>query len=667
MVPTSEAIIMTSNKLSAAFTQNRTEELSLDVWNDFVAPQFLPDLDLLSATKPRIVVGGRGCGKTMLLRYYSFESQFSKRRQNVPPEAFKDIGLYWRIDTQFAKVMYSRGVADTEWIIAFEHFLVVYLAIEMLRALDAISQANGGDQYRRQIDKLTFNSLNAYGPLYVGCAAALKEALQKDLKAFELWVSNVKKVQEPIFLPKAFLDNLIEVIRSGCDELRELSFHVFVDEFENLLPYQQEVVNTRIKHSQKPLVFSIAMKRRGFTTQKTVGEESITEINDYRLVDLEDELLESDFDLFAAEILLLNLWKAGFKNLPIHVESLRDISCLNERKDKDYRSNILTFVKTIFPSLSELDLAESILKEPSLRNALRKKIERALKERFGTSEGADELIDDDLPKESIICPALVYRRGLNPRMIKEELQRSKLGQPSKFDNWVHNNFIGCVLQIYEPYQKVCPFYAGFSTFIQLAKGNLRHLLELCSKSIGSGLEISGDELRPISVEIQAKAARQASAAFLQEVRSFGTHGNRLHAFVLRLGSLFALSQGRNGQIQPEVNHFSITGKSQLTEEHNKFLGEAVKWTVLFEDQETKVSRVRDGKQANLEYVLNPIYAPYFNISYRKRRRIELPIEEFQCLFEGDYTSVSELLKKYSKKWKVDLEESNPTLFTHLID
>jgi hypothetical protein len=192
-------------------------------------------------------------------------------------------------------------------------------------------------------------------------------------------------------------------------------------------------------------------------------------------------------------------------------------------------------------------------------------------------------------------------------------------------------------------------------------------LELCYKSLGM---LEGDaptniELPVVPVEIQARAAKQASAAVLQEVRSFGTYGNRLHSFVLRIGSLFALSHGRSGQSEPETNHFSISGSPEVSQDDFLFLNEAVKWTVLFEEPETKKKGASEEQTVGFEYILNPIFAPYFNISYRKRRRLDISNAELHVIALGSYEQFTQLVKAFSKKWRIDLEETSPTLFSHL--
>jgi hypothetical protein len=58
---------------------------------------------------------------------------------------------------------------------------------------------------------------------------------------------------------------------------------------------------------------------------------------------------------------------------------------------------------------------------------------------------------------------------------------------------------------------VCPFFVGFDTFCLLARGNLRHLLELCHTSlnqISDGLHVDRFVVPP---QLQAKAARQGGS------------------------------------------------------------------------------------------------------------------------------------------------------------
>jgi hypothetical protein len=254
-----------------------------------------------------------------------------------------------------------------------------------------------------------------------------------------------------------------------------------------------------------------------------------------------------------------------------------------------------------------------------------------------------------------------------PTEVLLELDKLERGEANKFTgatDWIHNNFVGSLLSLYEPHSRACPFYAGFGTFCKLSRGNLRHFLELCHKSVtrfaSQGIEFGS----PVPATEQAEAARQASTEFLREVRTFGRRGMQLHTFVLRLGSLFALAHQRASQSESEQSHFSIvSGVTLLTDDDYDFLKEAVKWSVLFEEKATKQKTAFEPEST--DFILNPIYAPFFNISFRKKRKLELTTDDTVCLMRGSYDDVRELLRRFSRAWEVQPEHVSPSLFSHL--
>lgn len=660
-----------SNPLTATvtlFETNRTEELGYDVWEHFVLPPFFDQLAIDEARKPRIFIAGRGCGKTMLLRYLSHRTQFSVKRPVVPPDTIKHIGLYWRADTQFANAMAKRTVPDETWESAFHHLLALVFGIETLESVMSIATSSLRIIDGATLETLELPGVTALDPSLPTRFPDLLSSLQQRLWALQAWVNNVKKLDEPIFLPgRHFLIALIQIIKGSLPALREAVFFVYLDEYENLRASQKEAVHTCLKHSDygESLIFNLAVKRHALGVPRTLGPESIAHIHDWRYLDLEEFFLDKDFPLFAAEILLMHLSVSGAIAVPIDVEALRRTESLLHRRTPEYRDKVLAAAHQAFPDVSEDGLAKGVFEDRALSNVLKERILKALRTRKSTIDPAI-FARPELPKASIITPALLSRPSLTVAEIEAELDALATGAPNRFTgsaDWIHNNFIGCLLQLYEPYARPCPFYAGFSTFCKLAHGNIRHMLELCHRSVKHAARESGNHSFALRPEQEAIAARLASAAFLGEIRSFGPQGNQLHAFVMRLGSLFALSHSRPTQSEPEVSHFAVTKAGQpFKEEDYEFLIEAVKWSVLFEEPGTKD---KDEVQLeSLEYVLNPIYAPYFNITYRKRRRLELTSDEAVTLMRGSLDDYRALAKRKSKAWMVDADES-PSLFSLL--
>lgn len=648
--------------LRTLFAKNRTEELGADVYKHFVVPPFFDKLDLRIARKPRLFIGGRGCGKTMLLRYLSHQSAFSKDRGPIPDSEIEHVGLYWRVDTQFAAVMNERCIATDVWHSAFNHLIALFLGIEILQSIKNIAGSNSSLLDCANLGKINFDRLSAFDESFGGELDPLLKAFEAKLWEFELWVANVRKSKEPTFLPGVqFLIALISLIKELVPSLQKAIYFVYVDEFENLLPYQQRILNTCLKHSETPLIFNIAMKRHAFDTVETVGPESIQNIADYRTHDLEDYLID-DFPIFAAEVLFLNLALAGINDVPVDPQALRDPSALALRKEKAHQDSVLIRIREMLPGVTHEQLAQLAFESDSLKRKIRERIEQALKLR-GSALPVERFYRPSIPMATITTTALLNRPRLALEEIAAELDLLEAGRDNKFTGirgWLHNNFIGCLLWLYESHASPCPFFAGFDTFCLMARGNLRHFLELCHISfnqIGSTGETQKFTVPPA---FQAKAARQASTAFLHEIPAFGRYGDRLHTFVFRLGSLFALAHRRPSQSEPEQSHFAITsGSKPLSEDNLRFLHEAEKWSVIFQEEETKLKS--DVRFASFEYVLNPVYSPYFNITYRKKRKLDLSADDLQTLIYGSFDEANDLLKRFSKQWDID-ETPNATLF-----
>ena len=646
------------------FASNRAEEIGHDVWKEFVILPSYESLGIGHTQKPRVIVGGRGCGKTMLLRYLSHESTFSVNRYDYPPDALRHIGLYWKADTQFASMLEKRGQDQDTWRAAFDHLAALVLSIEVLRSLTSISNSKLDLVHCDRLGELDFRRFKVFSARQPATYHDLVEHLEDRLADFEQWANDIRSVERPSFLPGSkFIKRLIGTIQRQIPEMGNSVFSVYIDEYENLSLYQQRMINTWLKHSEQPLIFNLAMKRNGFKTRDTEGDETLSDIHDYRTVDLEEFRTDDQFALFAAEILLSRLLMFDHMVLDTEVDLLgilRDPSGLELRRRR--KAQIFEAAKALLPSPSQRAMALRAFRESSIRTKLKSRIEKALRRRRLSTKTSDNFMDPNFPEASIIIPALLSRRTLSVEDIEKQLESLRSEEENKFTgrtNWIHNNFYGCFLQLYDGLVRPCPIYSGFGTFCKLARGNLRHFLELCHQAWNR----SRDGLT-VSPEMQSEAARQVSSDFLGEVRSFGHQGNNLHAFLLRLGTLFSLSQQSVTQSEPERTHFAIKeGLASMPGNEISFISEAIKWSVISEKKGTKKKTSSDPE--NLEYIINPIYAPYFHISYRRRRKLELSREEVEVLIVGSYQAIRRLFSVYQQKWLVELEDAPLPLFAHL--
>lgn len=621
--------------------RNRAEEYGKDLWTEFVIPPYYSKLELLQSKKPSVIEGGRGSGKTMLLRYLCHDTQFSKNRKNIIEENLNRVGIYWKMDTQFAKIMDKRGETSDVWMHAFINMGVLILSREILGSLANIQNSTLINKNYSILNLLDFSVLKSFDENIPSDFDSIRNFFHSRYNQFQVWVSNYKKIEQPLFYPIDFVKDLIDLIKIQVPLLENTTYHVYIDEYENLLDQQKRIINTWLKHSQSPLIFNIAMKHNAFNMRETLGEEKIVAIHDYRMFDIED-LLDNNFKTFACEILLLKLKKSGFDNIPIEENKLFDASnsAIESRKLEKYKSDIETKIKELFPGYANKELAAIMLEDPVIKTKIDELIKHALKMK-GSEIDISIYFDENYPEAMIILPALLSRNTLTVNEIISELLIYKTGNNSEFKNWISNNLVGCILHIYGKLNRICPFYAGYEAFVTMSKDNIRHFLELCYTSLAQV-----DTLNPIisiPQKQQAAAVKQVSANMLKEIKSLGIQGNTLYTFALRLGTVFEEGRKKVAQSEPEQTQFNI--KDSPSEKSLTIIDELVKWSVLYESKLTKQKDIESG----VEYQLNPIYSAYFTISYRKKRRISLTNNDFEIIAFGDSKDFEGFLKnKYSK-------------------
>lgn len=639
-----------------AFIRNRAEEFDYDVWSTYVLPLYFPQLGLHEARKSHVLEGGRGCGKTALLRYLSYPSQFSPSRMVVPQSAFQTIGLYLKADSTYYSGFTGYGESEQRWQDIFEHALCLALAEQVVgsvRALNCTSERSG--RYG-QLSKLDFkNAVQGFAGDEVPVdLAGFEKWLRVQRQLLSKWFKNFESTQPPTLLPlKSFLSALIEELRGKLTYLSDSVFAVYVDEYENLLDYQQRFVNTMIKGGEPPLIFHVAMKPNGMRTRQTIGTESIQKIADYRLIPL-DEYLKPTINLFCAELFffrLINETELLDELTPVTTQDLQDEGGLEKRKDPAYQKKVLDEINRILPGQRYSEVASEVLRDGTLRKRWEMIVGEALKDE-GSKLTPDDFQDLNFPEESVVNAALLHQRSKRSKEIQEEFVKLRAGKPSKYksSDWTHHVLVGTLLLMYLPLrQKPCPIYAGFDAFAQLSGTSVRHFLELCHLSIGDKAPRDSLVGYCVSVKQQAEAAVRASRSFREEVSSFGDQGNRLLAVVNLLGKLFRLSHARYSQSEAERTHFSIVGE-ELTVQAEQVLKEAIKWSVLLKVPETKV---KGNRYESDDYVLNPIYAPFFGLSYNKGRKLEMPTAEAETMLAGKLDDFTKLLRQYEIKWGTD--------------
>jgi hypothetical protein len=653
------------------FAKNRAEELPEDLWGQFVLPLDFESIALKEKKKASVIVGGRGTGKTMFIKYHCHATQFSRKRKEIKNEDLNFIGIHWRPDTAFTPNINSSWVGKY-WESVFNSLMSISILIEFSRLINNIYTSNIDDP------KLKANLQNFLIPTPIKKALSIEEDnfisseehFQDALFEITNWIRMPASEIPPFSLDlKQTVLLVIQKLKGHCPQLNDSLFHIFIDEFENLHNDQQKIINSWLKHGQHPLLFSIAHKKYANVTSDTKTQEKLEERDDYRLIDVEKVYFNSDnpksFEILAAELLLLKL--SDYLDVP-HIDEVikaySEVESIELRKQPIYQAQIKKVIEHIFPNQSLSEISKQTLSDSALFNKLKSTlIDDALKKNKEKKLISKDFINDEYPEASIVNGVLLHRSRVKPLDIKLEFDSLiKTGKSIKYKQWIQNNLFGALLYLYNTLpQRVSPTYAGFSEFILMSKGNLRHFLELCFQSLSraqSESSLFDDKyINPVPIDTQSKATLTTSTNQLGKIINSGANGKYLQKIAYRLGIIFSLHQKRKSQSEPEVNHFSIdiTDVSLLNEKLQQLLNESLVWSVLIPYRSTKNKSESDIEQ--IDYLLHPVLSCHFGISPRKKRKIKFRPEQLEVIFLGTDDDFNTFLDSLRKKLRVDDDNS----------
>ncbi len=652
--------------LSQIFKKNRAEEFPDDLWGKYVLPLNYAQFNLLNETKGVKVVGGRGTGKTMYLKYHAYNTQLSKQRMLITEDNINTIGIYWKPDTHFVQLI-NESYLNNKWDAVFNTYVALSLMMKFLEFIDVFLDSNYHDEDTKERLKNFTLPKDFSEELQINqevLLIELKERIRGFLFKLQNWLHNPIKDFRFYLDGKATIEYIIQIWKDN-NFFKKTTFHIFIDEFENLREEHQKIINTWMKHGASPLIFSIAYKKHAYVSDNTTSKEHTQRRNDHRIIDLVDDVYaktDDDFKLLSAEIIASKIQEYDSQYKIVDKDKISLEEEVEHRRSIEYKNKIINFVNSIFPSLRYGEIAALVMSDKTLKNKLIKNIKLALKTKKSSLEDS-YFYDDNFPEASVVNGTLLFRSRTKPEELKRLFNEYKAGAQSPaiaaYKEQISNALVGSILYIYISFpQRICPIYAGFERFCLMSRNNLRHLLELCYQSFVELENSNRLEQKPIKVDIdlQAKAAKVCSRQELDTISELGPYGKDLQKIANRLGIIFSLKQKIKTQSKPENIHFSVVTHSLETidEKLNVLLHEAKLWNVLQEFDGT--TKDTSDSISTKEFMLTPILAPYYKISMRKIHKIVFKPEEIKTIFLKSDIEFDQLYKKFVKEWKIENAE-----------
>lgn len=634
----------------------RTEFKSPDsVLENFVIPPFLSEINLHNFNHSIALVGSRGSGKTIYLKYFSHWSKFDIKAQ--PSESdLKSIILYWKPDTLVCRGISRGQVNENIANLFFENYLTIEISKEVLNLIKNVAH-----HFKSGINSEALNSFYEYILRAFRIDLKNEKSLHHEyiydelnhlLNEYYNAALNSKEfngISPSLFFPELFKKlKKIKIFNTS-------SFKIYIDEFENLTFNQQSFVNGLRKHSTSFVSWNVAYKAYAETSTlvalNSKNGEKLQQPNDYKEVNL-DQVFNNedvaDIQSFFAKILMVSLFNSEFKD--------------------ETSSECLRIAKKILTYKSSKDLITDYYTTN----------EKAYNRLIKDLNDMHEKIGDDYFSKIINQPSLAValyvikeQKSFDINILKEYLIGTLADKEvKKFEEKIrHYTNAGIYkLNINSTYTKI-PIYSGFSRMITMSSYNIRNFLSLSSQSLilhfkswDEEKKVVVEDLYDVSPSTMHKACIDTSVTMTKNVISFAPMGQRLNTLVVRLGEIFRIKHQQDPITEPEINHFGLL-TNDLEGEMLRIVTQALCWNVLIALNATKEKNNIDT--AKLDYQLNPIYSPAFGISINRKHKMTFSMKDFEMILKGSNSEWIEYRNSLEKKLSNSLNEYHKDLFGDL--
>jgi len=598
---------------------------------------------------PKFILGSKGCGKTHLLRYYSYPIQklkWADLKQALTNEKY--IGIYAVFGGINSSRFSGKGIEEEQWEKIFEYYLELYLASKLLDTLqDAIENLEIPSYKLKDI----FNTINStilknVSEYEFDTLESVVEYLTRARSNIDFIVNNAALTREVNlssiqirFNPGDLIFGIPKLFSTQLEEFKGLKFVYILDELEKFNEYQKRYINTLVWDKQYPCTFWIGARYYGYTTKKTKTQEELKQGSEFELIKLDEFLRnnETQYVKFAKQLCYKRITKHILKK--------------NIRNDQESLSKVLD---EFFEYYEEIDLLKLTsegyqTKEFPHIEKLRRKLEEGIKTGAANGVKNSEDIEGIIKRlrypENLISEKLkifffykLWPESKNliksSQEVSEEFSNYQKGKKSKFDNLVEKSKKDLIAQLlYETGNKAL-YFSGIDDLIDISWGNPRSLLVILKKIYQWALFYGEKPFREglISTKAQNEGIYDASKWFYEDAEVIGPDGKSLYICITNLGEYLRGIRYSDKPSEISVVAFFVK-KNNLSEIANRFLKLAVDHSFLIKIEDGR----KDKNSTRIDdlYQINKMLSPLYRLPIARRGTINLNFDLAESIFNPD--------------------------------
>lgn len=627
-----------------------SDEQIQQYWVDLAGQAGLVDIIKPRLAMPMLLLGGKGSGKTHLMRYFSAAVQKLRFGGNLLKAAQEEghLGVFVRADGLNVGRFSGKGQDDDQWATIFSYYFELWLATHLLRNIqeclstqrNAIDEPSFIEEAKKLFTKEQPASITSI-PAFIDHLAELRRVI--DHVVANCAITKSLREIDVCITPGQLVFELPVLIEKYTSLFNNVLFVYMIDEVENFNATQQRFLNSLIRYRRGPVSIKIGARLYGIRTKQTLGVgEDIKQNSEYERVELDAALREHDaaYSGLARDLIIKRLQQAG---LAPHGDSV------NYRLDG--------YFEMLDPSDNYRNVALALVKKYDDKKE-RRPYFKELKTHILTVSGqvgqssslektADEIIDAmSMPNDPLLEKVnvyLLYKDWCEPSRLvdlakeigneaKKYLQSGRVAAPKYFQALDHfkSDFLA---QLYHDCDKRRTVYAGLDTLIHLSQGIPRNLLGLLKNIYRRSYFAEEKPFQAggkISIASQVEGISDAAAWFWDDAQP-DRHGKDVRASVEALASLF---RGVRYSLKPAECDLStfMVDSSAGTLAAKEVLNHAENWSYLIRVRDGGVNR-NDSTSIDEKYQLSPMLAARWEISEHRRGSIQLQEPLFNAIFD----------------------------------
>ncbi len=624
----------------------------------------------ITGSRPVFLIGGRGTGKTMVLKFLSLEMQLKDFIKNTPNhnkpieklsvdemKAFLDTKKFIGIYLRFKTTEYDSMKGDITQF--FKPYLSIKVAEEIFKTLVTFKSSGLlSSEYEVKIAKYFIDQIREPRPKvedsFNGVLKLIGDIFSQFETIFEKHsfcsINEIKKGYSiPVVISKNIIFGLPDFIFSELDFLKGKNLFILLDELEYLNDYHKQCIGQFIKASDETsVIFKVGSRYMPKILPVGESSEVVQEPHDFRKINITDVLNAAHSGK-----------KVEYRNL------IKNI--LNRRLSKSsyFKDRGITDIEQLFPNITiEKEAVELVNGREKHWGKFRTFLKNS-----GFEEKIDNIIDClKCPSKPIIekLNMLLYYRGKSPQKIKKMCEEYLSGKNEQYTHLYSKNALNLLFQLYSDYPPNEKKYVGIDVFIHLSSGIVRFAVELCNQAltVAYNFEYEPGRGNPVDNRYQDIGAKKHAELQYSEITGIPKNlGLRVQDFVTEIGTIFRKLHLNRYLVEPEPTHFETCYSEVEEDEAKKVFDEALSYSCL---QKKPPMAPKDSYETKKDdFLINRVFAPYFKISYRVRGRTYISASQISSLITGDIEKKKktrkEIIKKNTKKKKIDIG-IQPTFF-----